>query len=144
MRFECQTAKGSFVINCPQISPLEYFLSGLLTCTASDIVMIPQNQGFEVRNLEVGGEAERGDGLPKKFAALQIRYRFDSDADDTTAARWVMASLENYCTTVNSVRDGVKITYTVVHNGRTVRDNEAIISGGGGDYDLGDIGGCPS
>ncbi len=144
MRFECKTAKGSFVIDCPQISPLEYFLSGLLTCTASDIVMIPQNQGFEVRNLEVEGEAERGDGLPKKFATLHIRYRFDSDADDTTAARWVMASLENYCTTVNSVRDGVKITYTVVHNGRTVRDNEAIISGGGGDYDLGDIGGCPS
>jgi len=144
MRFEAKTEKGAFVIDCPQISPLEYFLSGLLACTATDIVLIPKNQGFEVRNLELEGDAERKDGLPKKFDTLHICYRFDSDADDTTAARWVMASLETYCTTVNSVRDGVRISYTVVHNGTTIRENESIISGGGADYDMGDIGGCPS
>lgn len=144
MRFECRTEKGSFIIDCPQISPLEYFLSGLLTCTATDIVLIPKNQGFEVTNLQVEGDAERSEGLPKKFDTLHIRYSFDSSADETTAARWVMASLENYCTTVNTVRDSVKISYTVVYNGSVIRENEQMISGGGGSYDMGNIGGCSS
>ncbi len=142
MKFECQTEKSSFVIDCPTISPLEYFLSGLLTCTATDIVMMPKSQGFEVKNLQVEGDAEKSEGVPKKFNTLHIRYSFDADADETTAARWVMASLESYCTTVNTVRDAVKISYTIVYNGNTIRENEQMISGGGGDYDMGEIGGC--
>jgi putative redox protein len=103
---------------------------------------MPKNQGYEVRNLQVEGDAERKDGLPKKFDTLHIRYSFDADADETTAARWVMASLENYCTTVNTIRDSVKISYTIIYNGTTIRENEQMISGGGADYDMGDIGGC--
>ena len=144
MRFEAKTEKSSFVIDCPQISPLEYFLSGLLACTATDIILIPKNQGFEVKNLKVEGDAVKSEGVPKKFNTLHIDYSFDSEADDTTAARWVMASLENYCTTINTVRDSAKISYTIVHNGTAIRENEQMISGGGADYDMGDIGGCPS
>lgn len=144
MRFECKTEKGSFVIDCPQISPVEYFLSGLITCSASDIIMIPKSQGYEVSNLSVAGDAVRNESAPRKFNELHLEYRFDSDADDTTAARWVMASLETYCSTINTVRDSVRISYTIVHNGATIRDHATMISGGGSSVDFGEIGGCPS
>lgn len=142
MRFEAKTEKGSFIIDCPQISPIEYFLSGLIGCTATDIVMLPQKQGHTVKNLEVSGEVVRNETPPRKFNTLHLEYRFDSDADNTLAARWVMASVETYCSTINTVRDTTKITYTIIHNGNTIRENEEMISGGGSSVDFGSLQGC--
>lgn len=142
MRFEAKTEKGSFIIDCPQISPIEYFLSGLIGCTATDIVMLPQKSGNSVKNLSVSGEVVRNETAPRKFNTLHLEYSFDSDADDTTAARWVMASVETYCSTINTVRDTTKITYTIIHNGNMIRENEQMISGGGSDVDFGALQGC--
>ncbi len=142
MRFEAKTEKSSFIIDCPQISPIEYFLSGIISCSATDIVMLPQKQGFEVKNLEVDGEVVRNENPPRKFNTLHLEYRFDSNADDTLAARWVMASLETYCSTINTIRDSVVITYTIKHNGNTIRENEKMISGGGSSVDFGALQGC--
>jgi putative redox protein len=142
MRFEAKTEKGSFIIDCPQISPIEYFLSGIISCSATDVVMLPQKQGYEVKNLEVDGEVVRNETAPRKFNALHLEYRFDSNADDTLAARWVMASLETYCSTINTIRDSVMITYTIVHNGNIIRENEKMISGGGSAVDFGSLQGC--
>jgi len=142
MRFEAKTEKGSFIIDCPQISPIEYFLSGLIGCTATDIVMLPQKTGNTVSNLAVSGEVVRNESAPRKFNSLHLEYSFDSDADDTTAARWVMASVETYCSTINTVRDTTEISYTIIHNGKTVRENEKMISGGGSSVDFGSLQGC--
>jgi len=142
MRFEAKTKKSSFIIDCPQISPIEYFLSGLIACSATDVVMLPKQQGFEVTNLQVDGEVVRNESAPKKFNTLHLEYRFDSNADDTLAARWVMASLETYCSTINTIRDSTAITYTIIHNGNTIRENETMISGGGSAVDFGSLQGC--
>jgi putative redox protein len=142
MRFEAKTEKSSFIIDCPQISPIEYFLSGIISCSATDVVMLPQKQGYEVKNLEVDGEVVRNETAPRKFNTLHLEYRFDSNADDTLAARWVMASLETYCSTINTIRDSVAITYTIKHNGKTIRENEKMISGGGSSVDFGSLQGC--
>jgi putative redox protein len=142
MKFEAKTDKSSFIIDCPQISPIEYFLSGIIGCTATDIVMLPKQQGFEVRNLSVSGEVVRNESAPKKFNLLHLEYRFDSEADDTLASRWVMASLETYCSTINTIRDTTAITYTIVHNGSIIRENETMISGGGSNVDFGALQGC--
>lgn len=142
MRFEAKTEKSSFIIDCPQISPIEYFLSGLIGCTATDIVMLPQKTGNTVKNLSVSGEVVRNETPPRKFNTLHLEYSFDSDADDVTAARWVMASVETYCSTVNTIRDTTAITYTIIHNGTVIRQNEAMISGGGSSVDFGMLQGC--
>ncbi|RLA70384.1 MAG: OsmC family peroxiredoxin [Epsilonproteobacteria bacterium] len=144
MRFEAKTDKSSFIIDCPVISPVEYFLSGMITCSASDLIVIPKGQGKTVSNLTIDGDVVRNDEHPKKFNTLDLIYRFDSDADDTTAAHWVMASLETYCSTINTVRDSVKISYSIVHNGNMIRENEEMISGGGSEVDFGEIESCPS
>ncbi len=144
MKFEAKTAKSSFVIDCPVISPVEYFLSGLITCSATDIILIPKNQGKTVTDLVVDGEVLRNEDHPCKFNTLHLSYSFNSDADDTLAARWVMASLETYCSTINTIRDTTAISYTITHNGSLIKENEQMISGGGSSIDMGEISGCPA
>jgi len=144
MKFEAKTSKSSFIIDCPTISPIEYFLSGIITCSASDMIMLPKNQGKTVTDLVVDGDVVRAEPHPAKFDKLHLTYSFNSDADDITASRWVMASLETYCSTINTIRDTTEISYTIIHNGNTIREDEKMISGGGSNIDLGDISGCPS
>ena len=144
MKFEAKTAKSSFIIDCPVISPIEYFLSGIITCSATDIVLMPKNQDKTVTDLVVDGEVVRNEAHPCKFNTLHLTYNFNSDADDITAARWVMASLETYCSTINTIRDTTKITYSITHNGSLIKDNEEMISGGGTHIDMGKIESCPS
>jgi len=142
MKFEAKTEKSSFIIDCPQISPIEYFLSGIITCSATDVIMLSKQQGYEVTNLEVSGEVVRNESAPRKFNTLHLEYRFDSNADDTLAARWVMASLETYCSTINTIRDTTAISYTIIHNGNMIREHEKMISGGGSSVDFGTLQGC--
>ena len=144
MKFEAKTAKSSFIINCPVISPIEYFLAGIINCTATDIILMPKNQGKTVSDLVVDGEVVRNETQPCKFNTLHLTYSFNSDADDVTAARWVMASLETYCSTINTIRDTTKITYSITHNGKLIKENEVMISGCGSSIDMGEIESCPS
>lgn len=144
MRFEAKTAKSSFIIDCPVISPVEYFLSGMLTCSATDIIMLPKNKNITVKNLKVTGDAIRNEGYPQKFNELDIVYEFESDTDDESASKYVMASLETYCSTVNTVRSDVKIRFSVIHNGKVIKDKAELISGGGSQIDMGEIQSCPS
>lgn len=144
MKFEAKTANSSFIIDMPVISPIEYFLAGIISCSASDIILLPKNQGKVVSNLVVDGEVVRNESQPRKFNSLHLSYSFDSDADDTMASRWVMASLETYCSTVNTIRDSTSISYTITHNGNVIRENEQMISGGGSNLDLGKIDACCS
>jgi putative redox protein len=144
MKFEAKTHNGSFIIDCPVISPIEYFLSGLIACSASDMIALPKNQGHKVDNLVVEGDVVRAEDHPRKFVQLHLKYSFDSDGDDTKAARWVMASVETYCSTINTIRDTTAISYTIVHNGTTIRENEKMISGSGSTIDLGEIDACCS
>ena len=144
MKFEAKTAKSSFIIDCPVISPVEYFLAGIITCSATDIILIPKNQDKTVTDLVVDGEVVRNESHPCKFNTLHLTYSFNSDGDDTLAARWVMASLETYCSTINTIRDTTSISYSITHNGNMIRENEQMISGGGSSIDMGEIESCPS
>jgi len=144
MKFEAKTSKSSFIIDCPVISPVEYFLAGIITCSATDIVLIPKNQGNTVTDLVVDGEVLRAESHPCKFDTLHLTYSFNSDGDDVVAGRWVMASLETYCSTINTIRDTTKITYSITHNGNLIKENEEMISGGGSSIDMGEIEACPS
>jgi putative redox protein len=144
MKFEAKTANSSFIIDCPTISPIEYFLSGIITCSSTDVVLIPKNQGKTVSDLVVDGEVLRAEDHPRKFVELHLSYSFNSDGDDTQAARWVMASVETYCSTINTIRDTTKIIYSITHNGTLIREKEEMISGGGSKIDMGEIEACPS
>ena len=129
-KFKANTIKSSYILDCKEITPVEYFATAIIGCTGIDLVMMAEKDGYEVKNYSVKAEIERTETVPMKFASMHIIYDFEGEFDTTKAKRYIGASLESYCTTVNSVRDSVKITYTIVHNGETIVENEGLISMG--------------
>ena len=130
-RFKANTIKSSYILDCKEITPVEYFATGIIGCTGIDLVMMAEKDGYIVSNYKVSAEIERQMEVPMKLASMHIIYDFEGSFDTTKAKRYILASLESYCTTVNSVRDSVKITYSIVHNGVNIADKESIVSGGG-------------
>jgi len=126
--FKANTLKSSYTLDCKEITPVEYFATGIIGCTGIDLVMMAEKDGFEVHNYKVSAEIERTETVPMKFRSMHIIYDFEGDFDATKAKRYIGASLESYCTTVNSIRDSVKVTYTIVQNGVTIVENEGLIS----------------
>lgn len=127
-KFKANTLKSSYVLDCKEITPVEYFATGIIGCTGIDLVMMAENDGYEVKNYSVKAEIERTESVPMKFASMHIIYEFDGEFESTKAKRYIGASLESYCTTVNSIRDSVKVTYTIIQNGETIVEKEGLIS----------------
>lgn len=126
--FKANTTNSSYILDCKEITPVEYFATAIIGCTGIDLVMMAEEEGFEVRNYKVSSEIERTDSVPMKFKSMHILYEFEADFDEGKAKRYIGASLESYCTTVNSVRDSVKITYSIIMNGKSILKNEGLIS----------------
>ncbi|NOR56434.1 MAG: OsmC family peroxiredoxin [Sulfurovum sp.] len=141
-KFKANTLKSSYILDCKEITPVEYFATGIIGCTGIDLVMMAENDGYVVSNYKVSAEIERQNEVPMKLASMHIIYEFEGSFDTTKANRYILASLESYCTTVNSVRDSVKITYSIVYNGVKIADKESIVSGGGTLLDDGFGGAC--
>ncbi|MDR0664073.1 MAG: OsmC family protein [Helicobacteraceae bacterium] len=131
LTFEATTSRGiKFEINPKEhISPLEYFAIGAIACTASDIILLPQKQRKTASALSINAEFDRYESPPHRFTSIHIVYSFDSDGADLDAKRWVLSSLESYCTTINTLRGVAKIYYSIRHNGALIADRESIASG---------------
>jgi len=129
-KFKANTIKSSYILDCKEITPVEYFATGIIGCTGIDLVMMAEKDGFEVTNYSVKAEIERTESVPMKLASMHIIFEFDGEFDATKAKRYIGASLESYCTTVNSIRDSVKVSYTIIQNGETIVENEGLISVG--------------
>lgn len=127
-KFKANTIKSSYILDCKEITPVEYFATGIIGCTGIDLVMMAEKDGFEVTNYSVKAEIERTTSVPMKFASMHIIYEFDGAFDSTKAKRYIGASLESYCTTINSIRDSVKVTYTIIQNGEMIAEKEELIS----------------
>lgn len=127
-KFKANTIKSSYTLDCKEITPVEYFATGIIGCTGIDLVMMAEKDGFEVNNYKVSAEIERTTSVPMKFTSMHIIYEFEGEFDATKAKRYIGASLESYCTTVNSIRDSVKVTYTIIHNGEMIAEKEELIS----------------
>jgi putative redox protein len=127
-KFKANTLKSSYILDSKEITPVEYFATGIIGCTGIDLVMMAEKDGYEVKNYSVKAEIERTDSVPMKFDSMHIIYEFEGEFDAAKAKRYIGASLENYCTTVNSIRDSVKVSYTVIQNGETIVENEGLIS----------------
>lgn len=139
--FDAEAANGSFVINPMEISPLEYFAIGLISCSGVDIVSMAEKNGVELKSFSMGGDYVRNEDFPKKFNSAHFVYDIACDADETMVKRWVMASIETYCSTMNTVRNCVDMSYTILLNGAKIADKVAIAKVGS-EYLTEDIGGC--
>jgi len=130
-KFKAKTVKSSYILDCKEITPVEYFATGIIGCTGIDLVAMAEKDGFAVNDYRVKAEIDRQMEVPMKFASMHIIYDFCGSFDAVKAKRYILASLESYCTTVNSIRDSVKISYTIIYNGEKIADKESIASGAG-------------
>jgi len=130
-KFEASTSKSTFVLDAKEITPVEYFAAGIIGCTGIDLVVFAQKDGFEVKNYSVKADIVRQLAVPYKFGSIHIIYEFEGEFEELKAKRYILSSLESYCTTINSIRDSVKIEYTIIYNGKTIAKQESIISGDG-------------
>ena len=127
-KFKANTSKSSYILDCKEITPVEYFATGIIGCTGIDLVVMSEKDGYEVKNYSVKAEIVRTESVPMKFASMHIIYDFEGEFDAIKAKRYIGASLESYCTTINSIRDSVKVSYTIIHNGEKIADKEELIS----------------
>lgn len=147
INFKAKTSKTEFDVIPKEVSPIELFAVSIISCSGTDMIMLPRKQGFEVSNLNIAADIERNEAYPQKFNTMHIIYTFESTADETTARRWVLSSMETYCSTLNTIRSDVKLTYTINYNGQVIADRESLISGEGMKLtaeNAADIGGCCS
>ena len=129
MILEAKTSKSSFEIKPSVISPVEYFLAGAISCSVTDMVMLPKNHGYAISEIEVTGDVNRAETSPQKFNEVHLTYSFKSDGDDLLARRWVLSTLETYCSTLNTIRGVSKITFSIIHNGDQIANKNEIVSG---------------
>lgn len=129
--YEATNNKEVIIIDTKKYSPVEYFVTGLANCSAYDIVEMAKQKGYELNNFVMEIEYKRKDTFPKVFTEFHFIYKFDSNADNITAKRWVLSSLETYSSTVNTVRNTSKIYYSIYLNNEVIAFKESIISGDG-------------
>jgi putative redox protein len=134
-KYEATNGKEVLVIDAEKYSPVELFITGMGNCSLFDVVEMAKNKGYEIK-AEMEIESKRRDTFPKIFTEFHFIYKLKSNADNITAKRWVLSSLETYCSTINTVRATSKIFYTIILNDETIAYKESIISGNGGDLSL--------
>ncbi len=127
--YEATNGKDVIVINPEKYSPVELFITGLGNCSAFDVVELAKRKGYELKNFTLEIETKRKDTFPKIFTEFHLIYRFETEADAMTARRWVLSSLETYCSTVNTVRNTSKIYYSIYNKDEVIAFKESIISG---------------
>ncbi len=127
--YEASNGKDILVIDPKKYSPIELFITGLGNCSAYDVVEMAKAKNFELKNFELDIEYTRRDTFPKIFTEFHFIYKFRSNADTMTARRWILSSLETYCSTINTVRNTSKIYYSIILNDETIAYKESIISG---------------
>lgn len=140
-KFEAFGGGGSFVIDPTVITPLEYFGLGLISCSGVDIVAMAEKNSIEVKSFSMSMNGVRNEDFPKKFNSAEIIYKIDCDVDETMVKRWVMASIETYCSTMNTVRNCVDMSYSILLNSTKIADKVSIAKVGS-EYVTEDIGGC--
>ena len=129
LKFEVSNDKSVIIINPKEMSRVEVFAGAMISCSGVDVVYFGEKQGFEVKKCEIEADIKRKDSYPQIFEEVVLSYDIESNADDIKAKRWVLSSLETYCSTINNIRNTTKIYYTIKHNSNLIAYKEAILSG---------------
>lgn len=95
-------------------SAMEFFLAGVVGCTAMDIVHVLRKMRQNFSDLQVNISAARADDHPKVYTEATIEYVITGDNIDPKAVeRAIRLSQETYCSaSVMLKRSGTDITTT--------------------------------
>jgi len=97
--------------------PLELVLTGLIGCTAMDVISILQKKRQQVTAFEVTASAERANDHPKVFTSVEINYRITgTDIDENAVQRAIELSETRYCPAQAMFKDvfPMKLSYEII------------------------------
>lgn len=93
--------------------PMELILTGLIGCTAMDVISILQKKRQAVTAFRVTAEAERAETYPKVFTHIHIHYIVEGHQVDPKAVERAMELSETrYCSAQAMLAPTVDMTLT--------------------------------
>ncbi|MCB0455537.1 MAG: OsmC family protein [Aequorivita sp.] len=103
-------------------SPMELLLMGVGGCNAIDIVMILKKQRQEITSYKIEVEGQRKEVREAKpFEAIHVTIYLEGKIDEAKAIRAAQLSFEKYCSVSITLEASVKITYSIVLNGKAIK-----------------------
>lgn len=93
--------------------PMQLLLAALGSCATMDLVPIlaKKRQRLDDLSVEVTGERE-GDGVPSPFTSMHLHFRLRGEIEAQHAERSVELAVEKYCSVAETLKPGVKVTYS--------------------------------
>lgn len=107
-------------------SPKELVLSGLLGCTAMDVVALLRKYKAPLTALELRADAAQTDSQPAVFSTIKLIYEASGEgveAEDLLKA--IELSQTRYCGVSAMISKTARISYEVHLNGSRIGDGEA-------------------
>jgi putative redox protein len=102
-------------------SPMELLLMGVGGCSAIDVVMILKKQRQEITSYKMEVEGQRKEVRDAKpFEAIHVTLYLEGKIDEAKAIRAAQLSFEKYCSVSITLEASVKITYSIVLNGKSL------------------------
>lgn len=102
-------------------SPMELLLMGVGGCSAIDVVSILNKQRQEVTSYRMEVEGSRKEVREAKpFEAVHVTIYLEGKIDEAKAVRAAELSFEKYCSVSITMEATVKITYSIVLNGKAL------------------------
>jgi putative redox protein len=122
LSFEC-TADSGFTVPLgasPEVGgdndgfrPMELFLTGLISCTAMDVISILQKKRQHITAFRVFSHATRAEEHPKVFTEINIEYRIvGKEVDEQAVQRAIELSETKYCPAQAMLSQSVTIHHT--------------------------------
>jgi putative redox protein len=103
-------------------SPMELLLMGVGGCSAIDVVMILKKQRQEITSYKMEVEGQRKEVRDAKpFESMHVTIYLEGKIDETKAIRAAQLSFEKYCSVSITLEASVKITYSIVLNGKSIK-----------------------
>ena len=102
-------------------SPMELLLMGVGGCSAIDVVSILKKQKQEIISYKMEVEGQRKEVREAKpFEAIHVTLYLEGKIDEAKAIRAAQLSFEKYCSVSITMEASVKVTYSIVLNGKNV------------------------
>lgn len=102
-------------------SPMELLLMGVGGCSAIDVVSILKKQRQEISSYKMEVEGQRKEVRDAKpFESIHVSLHLEGKIDEAKAVRAAALSFEKYCSVSITLEASVKITYSIVLNGKSL------------------------
>ena len=115
------TIKNSLSNREENLSPTEFYILGMGSCTSDDVLSILKKMRADFSGYRCEVSAERNTEHPKTLRAVDIHYILEGDVDPEKARKAIHLSLTRYCNiSILASRGGADITYSLSINGELV------------------------